>query len=492
VTSAVLVIDAGTSGIRAAVVRDDGSVDHVAYREVLPTSPVPNFVEFDPLALRAAALEVATESLAAHGAPVAGIGITDQRASTILWDRSTGEPVGPGVGWQDLRTVGMCLALQGQGLRLAPNASATKLAFLLDLADADRSRAERGELAFGTVETWLAWCLTSGAVHATDPTNACVTGLMHYDGSGWDPRALELLRIPGTVLPAIVDSSGVLSPASALPGAPPIAGLAGDQQASLVGQGCVQPGAAKITFGTGGMLDVCVGRQRPDYAPRGPHGTIPLVAWRANGVDTWCAEAIMLTAGTTVEWARDELGLVAHSRDSEALAASVPDTGGVVFVPAFLGAGTPRWDYGARGAFFGLTRGTGRAEMMRAVLEGVAHRGADLVDAAVGDTGLAIATVRVDGGMSANRVFVQALADATGRPVEVAPVTEATTLGAAFHAGIATGVWRDLDETAALFRARATVEPAITDTQRASRRDQWQSAMDRAAGWEPDLSALDF
>jgi glycerol kinase len=490
--SAVLVVDAGTSGVRAAIVRDDGIVADVAYREVLPSSPLPNFVEFDPIALRDAALAVAQEVLARAGTAVTGVGITDQRASTIVWDRGTGEPVGPGVGWQDLRTVGMCLALQAQGLRLAPNASATKLAFLLDLADASRTRAEAGELAFGTVETWLAWCLSRGEVHATDPTNACVTGLMTLDGGGWDDGALEILRIPPAVLPRIVDSSGVLGAANALPGAPPIAGLAGDQQASLVGQGCVTPGAAKITFGTGGMLDVCVGRERPSYAQRGEQGTIPLIAWRRAGVDTWCAEGITLTAGTTIEWLRDELGLFSTSAESEALAASVTDTGGVVFVPAFLGAGTPRWDYGARGAFFGLTRGTGRAELVRSVLEGVAHRGADLVDAAEADTGVKIPSVRVDGGMSANGVLVQALADFCGRPIEVAPVTEATTLGAAYHAGIATGVWSDELETAALFQPKRVVDPVMSASAREATREQWQRAVERALGWIPELSALDF
>ncbi|MDQ3947320.1 MAG: FGGY-family carbohydrate kinase, partial [Actinomycetota bacterium] len=424
---AVLAVDAGTSGVRAAVVTAQGEVAVSVYRQVLPTTPLPNFVEFDPAELAAAALEVATEALAAWGGPVAGVGITNQRASTICWERSTGIPVGPGVGWQDLRTVGTCLALQSQGLRLAPNASATKLAFLLDLADPDRRRAEAGELAFGTVDTWLAWTLSGGTVHATDPGNAGVTALVSLDagdpGSGvspvdWDPAVLEALRIPPAVLPAIVDSSGVCGEALALPGAPPLAGLAGDQQASLLGQGCVWAGETKLTLGTGGMLDVCTGAERPRWPGRGPAGTIPIAAWRRAGIMTWGTEAIAITAGTAVEWLRDGLGIVTDAADTEALAASVPDTGGVVFVPAFLGLGTPAWDYGARGGFFGLSRGSGRAELTRAVLEGVAHRGADLLEAAEADTGLPVGRLRVDGGMSANGVVLQALADATGRPVE--------------------------------------------------------------------------
>ncbi|HKN89476.1 MAG TPA: FGGY-family carbohydrate kinase [Acidimicrobiia bacterium] len=495
----VLAVDVGTSGVRAAVVDTTGEVVTSCYRPALPTSPMINFVEFDPTEQADAALAVAHEALAAAGGPVAAVGITNQRASTILWDRRSGQPVGPGVGWQDLRTVGMCLALQAQGLHLAPNASATKLAFLLDLADADRSRSAAGELAFGTVDTWLAWTLSGGAVHVTDPGNAAVTGLLAADGSGWDESVLEALRIPPQVLPAIVDSAGVVAPATALPGAPPIGGLAGDQQASLLGQGCVVPGAAKLTLGTGGMLDVCTGRlhlapdpQNPAAAARGRAGTIPIVAWRRAGVVTWGAEGIAITAGTAVEWIRDGLGLVPDSAASEAVAASVADTGGVVFVPALFGLGTPRWDYGARSGFFGMTRGTGRAEMVRAVLEGVAQRGADLLEAAEADTGLAVGQLRLDGGMSANGVVVQALADFTGRPVAVSPVTEATTLGAAYLAGLAVGVWADEAETAALFRPARVAEPALGDDARRAARARFAAAVEGCAGWVPELSAISF
>ena len=489
---AVLAVDAGTSGVRAAVVTAAGEVATSVYRQVLPSTPLPNFVEFDPAALAAAALEVSTEALVTWRGPVAGVGITNQRASTICWERSTGTPVGPGVGWQDLRTVGICLALQAQGLRLAPNASATKLAFLLDLADPDRRRAEAGELAFGTVDTWLAWTLSGGTVHATDPGNAGVTALVSLDAQGWDPTVLEALRIPAAVLPPIVDSSGICGEALALPGAPPIAGLAGDQQASLLGQGCVRPGATKLTLGTGGMLDVCTGAERPPWPGRGPAGTIPIAAWRRAGVMTWGAEAIAITAGTAVEWLRDGLGIVPDAAATEALAASVPDSGGVVFVPAFLGLGTPDWDYGARGGFFGLTRGSGRAELTRAVLEGVAHRGADLLEAAEADTGLIVERLRLDGGMSANGVVLRALADATARPVEASAVTEATTLGAAFLAGMATGVWAGEEDCAALLQPRVVVEPAGTDAGRAEARERWRAAVDACRGWVPELSAIQF
>jgi glycerol kinase len=271
----------------------------------------------------------------------------------------------------------------------------------------------------------------------------------------------------------------------------------------LLGQGCVVPGAAKLTLGTGGMLDICTGPTPPAFAgaqepvrpaagARGPNGTIPIVAWRRAGVTTWGAEGIAITAGTAVEWIRDGLGLVADSAASEAVAASVSDTGGVVFVPALFGLGTPQWDYGARGGFFGLTRGTGRAEMVRAVLEGVAHRGADLLEAAESDTGLKVSELRLDGGMSANGVVVQALADFTGRPVAVSPVTEATTLGAAYLAGLSVGLWTDETETAALFHPSRVAEPALSADARSAARARFAAAVQGSAGWVPELSAISF
>ncbi len=477
-----LVVDVGTSGVRAAVVRPDATVDSVHHREVLPETPAPNFVQFDAAVMAAAAIDVAGAALAAGG-PVESVGIANQRASTVVWDRLTGEPVGPGVGWQDLRTVAMCLALQADGLRLAPTSSATKLAFLLDMVDPDRGR----DLCFGTVDSWIAWTLSAGSVHVTDLSNAGITGLVELDGSGWAPEPLKALRIPPGMLPAIVDSSGVVGEAVALPGAPPLAGIAGDQQASLIGQGCTRPGLSKITFGTGGMLDLCVGDSRPPFDRRGPGGTFPIVAWRREGRITWGLEAFMMTAGQAVEWLRDDLGVIASAADSEAVASACTNTGDVWFVPALQGMGTPRWDFGARGTLLGLTRGSGRAEVVRAVLEGVAHRGADLVEAAEADGAVEIPTLRVDGGMSANSIFVQALADASQRPVEVSPVTEATTLGAAFLAGLATGTWAGDDDVAATWSPRAVVEPV-----RHPNRDRWREARDRACNWVPELTALDF
>jgi glycerol kinase len=476
----ILVVDVGTSGLRAAVVRDDTTVEHVHHVALPPTSPFPGLVEFDAAAMRDAVLGVAAAALA-RGGPVRAVGVASQRASTVVWDRATGEPVGPGLGWQDLRTVVHCLTLAAQGIRVAPNQSATKLQWLLDTFDGGRAR----DLCFGTVDSWVAWVLSQGALHVTDTTNAAISGLLRADASGWSDHVLEAISAPATMLPTVVDSSGVCGEASALPGSPPIAGIAGDQQASLIGQCCVLPGMAKITFGTGGMLDLCLGEERPGDS-RLPHGTFPIVAWRIGGRTTWGVEAIMLAAGTNVEWLRDDLGLIATAADSHDVASQCASSDGVVFVPAPLGLGTPQWDYGARGTLLGVTRGTGRAQVVRAVLEGVAHRGADLVAAAEADTGITIPSLRVDGGMSANPTFVQALADAADRPVEISPVLEATTLGAAFLAGLAVGTWT-LADLPSLWRPHAVVEP-----REPLDRVQWGRAVERAQGWIPDLSALDF
>ena len=478
----ILVIDVGTSGVRSAIVRDDATIAIERYLEVLPLSPAPGLVEFDPVAMAEAALGVARQVLA-EGGPVDAVGIANQRASAIVWDRTTGVPVANGLGWQDLRTLGECLMLQADGIRLAPNQSATKYAALLDGADPDRVR----DLCVGTVDSWIIWNLTEGQVHVTDTSNAAVTGLMHADASDWNRDLLAKLRIPESSLARIVDSSGAIAPATALPGAPMICGIAGDQQASLIGQGCVAPGPAKITFGTGGMLDLVVGPQRPAFSGRGPSGTFPVVAWRRGDELIWGVEAIMLSAGSNVEWLRDDLGIIDSVAQSHDIASTCADTDGVVYVPALLGLGTPHWDYGARSALFGLSRGSGRGHIVRAVLEGIAHRGADLVEAAEADAAVTIPELRVDGGMSANPTFVQALANATGRPVEVSPVLEATTLGAAFLAGLATGTWSGWEDTARAWQPRQRVEPnAPVD------RDRWAKAVDRARGWYPELSGLDF
>jgi glycerol kinase len=481
--STILVIDAGTSGVRAAVVRADGTFVSDIARELLPSSPAGGLVEFDAAEYAAASLDVARAALE-RGGPVDAVGISNQRASAVVWDRTTGEPVGPALGWQDLRTIGACLTLRADGFKLAPNQSATKVQWLLDTFDPDRRR----DLCFGTIDTWLAWALTEGALHVTDASNAAVTGLQPTsDAEGWDGEVLDALRIPARMLPEIVDTAGVIGNATALPGAPPIASMTGDQQASLAGMACVRRGDAKITFGTGGMLDLTLGSHRADFAQRGRAGTFPIVAWRIAGELTWGVEAIMLAAGTNIQWLRDDLGLIASAAESHEVASACTDSGGVVFVPAPLGLGTPAWDYGARAALFGLTRGTGRAEIVRAVLEGVAQRGADLVESAEADTGVEIPVLRVDGGMTDNPTFVQALADATQRPVEISPVREATTLGAALLAGVALGTYQRAEDLARTWAPRARVEPRA-----ALDRDRWRAAVDRSRRWLPDLSGIDF
>lgn len=479
----ILVVDVGTTGLRAAVVDISGEVTHLRYRRLPPNSPAPGLVEFDAAELGVAALELAGEVLDAAG-DVAAVGVTAQRASTIAFDGTTGRPLSAGLGWQDLRTVGECIGLRAtHGLEFAPNQTATKAAWLL----ANAVGADRRDVRIATIDAWLVYVLTGGRAFVTDHTNAAVTGLYDPATRDWSTSVCATLGVDPAMLPTIVPSLGVLGEATALRGAPPIAGLLGDQQASLVGQGCTRPGEAKVTLGSGGMLDVVTGTTPPAALRRGAHGTFPIVAWSDDVALTYGTEAIMLAAGTNVEWLVDDLGLIDSPEESDALAASVPDAGGVVFVPAPLGLGTPHWDYGARGTLSGLTRGTTRAHVVRAVLEGVAERVVDLIEAAEADTGVVVDTVAVDGGMSRNATLTTALADRSGRRVAVSAVTEATTLGAAFVAGTAVGVWPSLAE-AAQHRAPATeIEPrGVPD------RESWLKASAAARRWIPELSALNF
>ena len=482
----VLVIDVGTSGLRAAVVRPDGDVAALHHVAFPPTSPFPGLVEFDPRGMAEAVVQVAHAALA-EGGPVLGVGITAQRASTVVWDRATSEVIGTGLGWQDLRTVFDCITAKTEhGLHLAPNQSATKIAWLLNQHDPERSR----DLCFGTVDSWVAWVLSNGSVHVTDHSNAAVTGLLRPDASAWSISACEALGVPVTMLPKLVDTSGVFGEASALPGSPPLAALVGDQQGSLVGQSCVRPGQAKITFGTGGMLDMCTdtsGNGAPATSNRTPEGVFPIVAWSRNGSCAWGVEAIMLSAGSNVQWLVDDLGILPNVAASHSVAQECETTDGVVYVPALMGLGTPYWDYGARGTLLGITRGSRRPHITRAVLEGIAHRGADLVAAAEAGSGHSVPVLRIDGGMSQNPTFVQSLANASGKPVEVSRHTEATTIGAGYLAGLAVGMWASFDDIAEAWQPERAVEPTG-----ALDRVQWAEAVRRSQGWIPDLSALDF
>jgi len=484
----ILVIDVGTSSIRVAAVDPDGSVRHIEQRAFPPHSPAPGLVEFDPSALGAAVLDMAGQVIDAVGV-VSCVGITAQRASSVLWDRRTGQPLGPGLGWQDLRTLGECLVARSEhGISVAPNQSATKFAWLAHAhSEVSTAQIEPHQICAGTVDSWLVWTLSGGAAFVTDHTHAGLTGLYEISTGQWNPRLCEALGVNMQWLPQIVDSAGVMALADRLPGSPPITALIGDQQSSLIGQGCIQPGMAKITFGTGAMLDVCRGDLAPTTGQRSATGTFPIVAWSADGQRVWGEEAIMLSAGANIEWLIEDMGLIDTPTDSERLAATVSDSAGVVYVPALLGLGTPQWDYGARGTLMGLTRGSTRAHVVRAVLEGVAHRGVDLVEATETATGIDIPVIRIDGGMSRNRLFAQALADASQRPVEVSLISESTLLGAAFLAGSAHGVWRDLAEATETWQPLIRLEPA-----RSLDRELWLRASTRAAGWIPELSALDF
>jgi len=471
----VLVVDVGTSGLRAAVIRPDGEVDALHYRAFPPQSPFPGLVEFDAAAMKAAVLEVAHLALA-EGGPVAAVGITAQRASTIVWHRSTGEPVGPGLGWQDLRTVLDCITAKAEhGLALAPNQSATKLAWLLNTYDPNREL----DLCFGTVDTWVAWVLSNGTAHATDHTNAAVTGLTKPDASGWSANACAALNIPMDMLPVIVDTSGVFGQAHALPGAPPIAALVGDQQGSLIGQSCVQPGQAKITFGTGGMLDVVTGRSAPTSGNRTSAGTFPIVAWSRDGQLTWGAEAIMLSAGTNVEWLVSDLGVLASPAESHDVAAQCDTTDGVVYVPALMGLGTPYWDYGARGTLLGLTRGSGRPQITRAVLEGVAaSMGAclELIRAA----GIDPPEVIGAGGGLGSPLWAQMHADAFGIPIRLAKDHEGSARGAALLAGLGVGATPALAVETPLLSGTC-VSPRLDEEAFWSRQRAWQTLLQRNA-----------
>ena len=400
-------------------------------------------MELDAAFLARALLEAARSCLAEAG-PVDGVGVTNQRGTTVVWDAVTGDPVGPALSWQDLRTVFTCLELQGEGLRLAPNESATKLAWLLDTYDQERRR----DLRFGTLDTWVIWQLTEGRAHVTDRSNAAITGLLPTEGVlagtapiAWDASRLERFRVAATCMPAIVTSSGTVAEASALPGAPPICGIAGDQQASLMGQGCVRPGDAKATFGTGAFLDVNVGHATPRFTPNPKRGLVGLFPHHRLGArrrhhlglegDHALGRRRPFLAGGRARPAigrgRVRRGGRALRRHGRRLLRPRPDSG----------SGTPDWDFGARSLFIGMSAETGRPELVRAVLRGVAQRGADMLEAAESDSGHAVSRLRADGGMTANPVFVQELADACQRPVEISAELEATSLGAGFMAGLA-------------------------------------------------------
>lgn len=482
-------VDIGTSGLRAGVIRQDGSLNFLNYESCRPDTPAPGLVEFDPQKMAEAVLRVchATINECSKTDKIDAVGITNQRASTVMWSKTTGKPLGPALGWQDLRTVTQCITAAAEHqIKLAPNQTATKAAWMIQQYVVAKN-LDLNDVRIGTVDSWIASVLSNNELHVTDSTNAGATGLCSLDATTWSDRICDLLKVDINLLPQIVKSTGIIGNATALPGSPPIAALIGDQQSSLIGQGCVAVGKTKITFGTGGMLDVFTGDVGPTRMVRSENGSYPIVAYSDEKTTHWAAEAIMLSAGTNIDWLRDDLQIISTSQESHDVASTVDDSGGVVFVPALFGLGTPHWDYGARGTLLGLTRGTTRAHIVRAVLEGIAHRGADMLEAVVADTKLSISTLRIDGGMSRNPTFVAALANTTGLNVEVSPVVEATTLGAAFLAGIAMGVWESIDQATQTQKPTKIVTPNAT-----TNRAQWHEAIGRSRGWIAPLSSLNF
>jgi glycerol kinase len=492
--SLILALDQGTTSSRAIVFDDTGAVRGLAQREFRQIFPQPGWVEHDPEEIWSSQLTVAQEALAnarvaAHD--VAAIGITNQRETTVLWERASGAPLANAIVWQDRRTAEACDRLKSagaeQGVRaktglvLDPYFSATKLAWLLDSIPGARARAERGELAFGTVDTWLAWKLSHGRLHVTDVSNASRTALFDIEHGRWDDALLELFRVPRALLPEVRASSGVFGAAAVgLLGAEiPIAGIAGDQQAALFGQGCHRPGMAKNTYGTGCFMLLNTGGERI----ASDHGLITTCA-ASTGVPEYALEGSVFIAGAVVQWLRDGLKLIASAGEIEALAASAPDSGGVYLVPAFAGLGAPHWDAYARGAILGITRGTTAAHLARAALESIAFQSADVLAAMERDSGVRLAELRVDGGATANALLMQFQADLLGVPVVRPRVAETTALGAAYLAGLAVGVWPNREAIAAQWQRERVFEPGMSRDEAAVRLAGWSRAVERAKGWE--------
>lgn len=493
----VLALDAGTTSVRAIVFDHDGQIRAVAQKEIRQIFPKPGWVEHDPQEIWFTQMGVAVEALARARigpADVVGVGITNQRETSIVWDRETGDAVHNAIVWQDRRTAGMCDTLraaghdrmiqQRTGLILDSYFSATKIAWILDNVPGARAKAEAGRLLFGTVETWLIWKLTSGkSVHVTDPSNASRTMLYNIHTGAWDKDLLKLFRIPASMLPEVRSSSevyGEISTSLGL-GHVPVAGAAGDQQAALFGQMCVRPGLAKNTYGTGCFLLQNIGAKPVASNQR----LLTTVAWQIGKKREFALEGSVFIGGAVVQWLRDGLQLVRSAQEVDMLAASVPDSGGVVLVPAFAGLGAPHWDAYARGTMIGLTRDTSAAHIARAALEGVAFQVADLIDAMRADTGKRLKELRVDGGACRSEPLMQFQADLLGVPVVRPAVVETTALGAAYLAGLAVGFWKDTEAIATQWQVEKTFEPKMPRDRVTELRGRWNEALNRAKGWEP-------
>jgi glycerol kinase len=489
----VLALDQGTTSSRAIVFDHAGQIQSVAQKEFRQIFPQPGWVEHDPDEIWTSQLGVAAEAIAnagLSGRDIAAIGITNQRETTVVWDRRTGQPIYNAIVWQDRRTAGLCDELRAAGhedvfqrktgLVLDAYLAGTKLRWILENVPDARGRAEAGELAFGTVDSWLLWKLSGGALHVTDATNASRTLLFDITRQAWDDELLGIMQVPRALLPEVRDSSAVYGDTDLLGGQRiPIAGVAGDQHAALLGQACTRRGMAKNTYGTGCFMLMNTG----DTPIPSRNRLLTTTAWRIAGRPSYALEGSIFIAGAVVQWLRDGLGIIRSASEVESLAASVADNGGVYLVPAFVGLGAPHWDPYARGAIHGLTRGTTAGHLARAALESIAYQVSDLIAAMQADAGLTLAELRVDGGATANDTLMQFQADLLGVPVLRPTVTETTALGAAYLAGLAVGYWSGLDEIAAQWQVERVFEPAMGRDQVDALRGDWTRAVERSKGW---------
>lgn len=490
----VLALDQGTTSSRAILFDAEGKPVASVQQALTQYFPQPGWVEHDPDEIWQSQLSCAQQLLSRAGvaiADVVAVGIANQRETTLLWDRASGRPLFRAIVWQDRRTADHCAQLiaaghaalfhERTGLVLDPYFSGTKLAWLLDNVPDARARAERGELAFGTVDSWLAWHLTGGQRHVTDASNASRTLLFDIRRGVWDDELLAILNVPHSLLPEVLASSGMIGFTDPLlfGRAIPIAGMAGDQQAAAFGQACFIPGMAKNTYGTGCFLLMNTGTT----AMASTNGLLTTIAWQQEKVTEFALEGSVFMAGAIVQWLRDGLGIIASAAEIEGLAASVPDSAGVVMVPAFTGLGAPWWDAQARGMLLGMSRGTTRAHIAYAGLEAIALQSADLVGAMIADAGIPLAELRVDGGAAKNDLLMQLQADLLGVPVVRSAVTETTALGAAYLAGMGVGLWTSREEVASHWQSDRRFEPEIGDSERRARLDNWHAAVAVARRW---------
>ncbi len=491
----ILALDQGTTSSRAIVFDHAGTVQALAQQELQALFPHPGWIEQDPHAIWSSQLEVTNAALAKAGLSsndIAAIGITNQRETTLIWERQSGRPIYNAIVWQDRRAAGICHQLQQEGLGpyfrertglvLDPYFSGTKVRWLLDNVTGARTQAEDGALAFGTVDSWLLWHLTQGEYHLTDATNASRTLLYNIHTGDWDEDLLERLQIPRSLLPEVKGSSELYATTTlgSMPDPIPIAGVAGDQHAALFGQACTARGMGKNTYGTGCFLLMYTGAE-PMIGSR--HNLLTTLAWQMDGKNEYALEGSVFTAGAVVQWLRDGLGLIRSATEVERLAAQVPDNGGVYLVPAFTGLGAPHWDPHARGTIIGLTQGSTASHLARAALEAIAYQTTDVLRAMEADADIRIAELRVDGGATANELLMQFQADLLGVPVIRPRVLETTALGAAFLAGLAVGYWRDRSELAVLWEAERVFEPQLSPERVTPLLSGWQRALERAKGW---------